>query len=151
MKIKDDYNFILEKKHEYLNWRFTDNDRGNHIKLQAVDGEKVLGYVVVGYKEGSTEGQIEELLALTNRFDVVDALLDYGCRSLVGLGVNTVFYQVFVGHPYQDLSRRKGFIDSRSRPFIRFDYSLYWTNKSGIQFLNHTIPSQVYFNYAETI
>ena len=151
MKVKEDYNFILEKKHEYLNWRFADNDRGNHIKFQAMDGGVVLGYAVVGVKEGSTEGQVEDLLSLNGRLDVVDALLDYACECLDDLGLNTVFYQVVEGHPYQDLSRRKGFINSRSRPIIRFDYSKYWADKSGIQFLNHTIPSQVYFNYAETV
>jgi hypothetical protein len=150
-KIKDDYNFILEKKHTYLNWRFTDNDRGNHMKLQAMKGDEILGYAVIGFKEGHSEGQIEDLIALKDRLDVADALLDYACKYLDDLGLNTVFYQVVDAHPYQELSRRKGFIDSRSKATIRFDYSSYWKNKCGIQFLKQTAPSQVYFNYAETI
>ena len=148
--IKDDYNFILERKHAYLNWRFMDNERGNHIKFQAVDGEEVLGYAVVGFKEGHSEGQVEDLLALKDRMDVAEALLDHAYSYLDDLGINTVFYQVVEGHPYQMLSRRKGFINTRSRPSILFDY-LSYHKKSEVPFLKHTAPSQVYFNYADTL
>jgi hypothetical protein len=57
-----------------------------------------------------------------------------------------------VGHPYQELSKRKGFIDSRSRPYISFDYSIYYRKRNfKIQFFKNTDPSQVHFNYADTI
>jgi hypothetical protein len=150
-KIKDDYNFILEKKHEYLNWRFTDNDRGNHVKFQAVDGDEVLGYVVVGFKPGHSESQIVDLLALKNRLDVADALFGSACEYLEGLGMNTVYYQVVVGHPYQEISKRHRFIDSQSRPYIMFGYTDYWDKTGEVPFLKQTVPSQVYFNYSETV
>ena len=117
----------------------------------AVDGEEVLGYVVVGYKPGSSEGQVEDLLALKVRVDVADALFDCACMYLDDLGVNTVYYQVVVGHPYQEISMRKGFIDSRSRPNIMFDYAESSNEKREAPFLKHTDPSQVYFNYATTM
>jgi hypothetical protein len=158
-KIKDDYNFILERKQAYLNWRFRDNERGKHVKIQAVKGEEILGYMVIGLKEeeGYTEGQIEDLIALKNRLDVVDALLGYACKYFDGLGVNTVYYQVVEGHPYQIVSKLKGFIDSHSKPYIGFDYGEEWSEKTGHpiedkpEFLKQTTPSQVYFNYTETI
>ena len=153
MKIKDDYNFILEKKHLYLNWRFADNDRGSHVIFQAVNEDGVLGYVVVGFKPGQSEGQIVDLLALRDRLDVADALMGYACECLDDLGINIIFYQLVEGHPYQEVSRRHGFIDSRSRPNISFDYSVNWQGsaQSEIPFLKHTVPGQVYFNYATTI
>jgi hypothetical protein len=150
-KIKDDYNFIIEKKRENLNWRFTDNDRSNHIKIQAMNGDEVLGYIVVGYKEGDSEGQIEDLLTLKDRLDVANALFDYGSKCLDDLGVNTVFYQAVVGHPYQVLSRRKGFIDSRSTPNIEFDFSDTRNKTSEVPFIKFTTPSQVHFTYATTL
>ena len=152
-RIKDDYNFILEKKQEYLNWRFTDNDRGNHAILQAVNGDEVLGYAVVGFKEGSSEGQIEDLIALKGRLDVADALLGVGCAYLDDLDMNSLFYQVVEGHPYQELCKRYGFIDSRSRPNVSFDYSANFMGdaEKDILFLENTAPSQVYFTYASTI
>ena len=152
-QIKDDYNFILEKKREYLNWRYTDNDRGSHVILQAVHGDEVLGYAVAGYKPGSGEGQVVDLLALRDRLDVVDTLMGRACKCLDGLGASTVYYQLVEGHPYQGVSRRHGFLNSRSRPNVSFDYSINWQGDapSEIPFLKHTTPSQVYFNYATTI
>jgi len=151
-RIKDDYSFILEKKRDYLNWRFTDNDRGSHMVFQAVKGEEVLGYAVVEYVSGASEGYIVDLLALRDRLDVADALMGRACECLDGKGLNTVYYQVVVGHPYQTLSKRKGFIDSRSRPYISFDYSIYYRKRNyKIQFFKNTAPSRVYFNYADTV
>jgi hypothetical protein len=152
-KIKYDYNFILEKKYAFLNWRFTDNDRGNHAKFQAVAGDEVLGYVVVGFKPGSGEGQIVDILALKDRLDVTDALFNSALGYLDSIGVNIVYYQVVVGHPYQEISKRKGFLDSRSRPTISFDYSVNWLGytQSKIPFLEGTKPGQVYFTYATTL
>lgn len=151
MKIKDDYSFIIEKKQEYLNWRFIDNDRGNHVKFLAVDGEEVLGYMVVGFKPGSSEGHVEDLLALKDRADVADALFEHACNYLDELGLNTMFYQVVVGHPYQKISARYGFLDSRSRPTISIDYTVYGTEKREVPFLVDITRDQVYFNYADTL
>ena len=73
---------------------------------QAVYGGEILGYAVIGLTEegGYTEGLIEDLIALKDRVDVADALLDYACEYFDDRGVNTVYYQVVEGHPYQDLS-----------------------------------------------
>jgi len=152
-KIKDDYNFILEKKHPYLNWRFTDNERGSHIKVQAMNGDEVLGYAVFGLKEeeGYTEGLVEDLIALKDRMDVVDALFDYGCKYFDDLGVNAVYYQVVEGHPYQRFSVKKGFLDSRSKPYISFDYSSAEREKVGFIEFKDVMPDRVYFGYAETV
>jgi hypothetical protein len=149
-QVKDDYSFILVKKQEFLNWRFQDNDRGTHTKFIAVDGDVVLGYVVIGVKTGSSEGQILDLVALKERLDVVDSLLSFACEYFDGLGLNTVFYQVVEGHPYQEISKRHGFIDSRSRPnvlFTRCDDA----DAREIKFLKESSPNQVYFNYATTV
>jgi hypothetical protein len=155
-KIKDDYDFILEKKQNFLNWRFSNTSKGNHIKIQAVKGEEVLGYMVIGIKEdeGYTEGQIEDLLALKNRLDVVYALFDYACKYLDKLGINTVYYQVVEKHPYQEISGRKEFIDSGSKPYLQFSYTENYQKTSGeteIQFLKNTSPDRIYFNYADTV
>jgi hypothetical protein len=107
--------------------------------------------VVVGLKEGSVEGQIEDLIALKDRLDVADALLEHACNYLDEHGANTIYYQVVEGHIYQELSGRKGFINSHSRPNISFDYIEFWNVKSQVSFLKHSNPSQVYFNYATTV
>jgi hypothetical protein len=151
-RVKEDYTFILEKKRNYLNWRFQDNERGKHIKVQAVKGDDLLGFMVFGLREedGYAEGQIEDLIALKDRVDVADALLGYACKYFDEKGVNAVYYQVVQGHTYQDLSERRGFINSRLEVNLAIGYSEYFKNKKEFK-LEHLTPSQVYFNYAETV
>jgi hypothetical protein len=150
-QIKNDYNFILEITPEYLNWRFKDTERGTHTKFEAKSGEKVLGYVVVGYKHGRSDGQIIDLLTLKDRMDVADELFRKGCEHLEKLGINSIYYQVVMNHPYHILSKRFGFIDTRSRPNIALQPKEYQGKTSDISFLENTDPSQVYFCYSSTI
>jgi len=83
-----------------------------------VNGEEVLGYAVTGYRKDSSEGYIEDLPAQRDRLDVAGCLLSHACRHLDEMGVKTQYYQLVEGHPYQELSKRKGFINSRSRPHL---------------------------------
>ena len=153
LQIKDDYNYILEKKKGYLNWRFTNNDRGSHVIFQAKDESGILGYVVIGFRQGSTEGFIEDLIALKDRVDIVDALFSVACNYFEDKGINSLYYQVVRGHPYRKISEWHGFIDTRSRPTIMFDYSINWRGdaQKNIPFLENTSPAQVDFTYATTI
>ncbi len=155
-KIKDDYDFILEKKCGFLNWRFSKPVRGHYIFIQATKGEDPLGFLVIGLSEdeGYTEARIEDLLALNYRLDVAYALLDYACKHLDELGINTVYYQVVEGHPYQELSKMKGFIDSGSKPNIYFNITKKYREEMKeieIQSIKKTSPGRFYFNYADTI
>jgi hypothetical protein len=151
-RVKEDYAFILEKKHDYLNWRFQDNERGKHIKVQAIKGDELLGFTVFGLKDenGYAEGQIEDLIALQDRVDVADALLDSAYKYFDDRGVNTVYYQVVDGHPYKGLSERRGFINSRLKANLTIGYTEYFKIKKEFT-LEGITPSQIYFNYAETI
>jgi hypothetical protein len=155
-KIKDDYLFILEKKHPHLNWRFSSSGKGGYHVFQAVKGGEILGYMVLKVKEedGYGEGQIEDLLALKTRSDVAQHLLGYACKFFDECGVNAVYYQMIKGHPYQVFSKREGFVDSRSSPYINFNYTEKYTKMTGISeidFLKNIKPNQAYFGYAETV
>ncbi len=154
--IKDDYKFILEKKKPYLNWRFSSSGKGDYQIFQAVKDEEILGFMVLMVKEegGYSEGFIEDLLTLKTRSDVAFHLLEHACSFFDERGVNTVYYQIIKGHPYQILSKRYGFVDSRSSPYINFSYTDKYTKMSGeseIKFLKNIKPNQVYFGYAETV
>jgi hypothetical protein len=151
-KVKDGYRFILEKKSRFLNWRFSDNERGSYLKIQAKDKDGVLGYAVISQKEvdGYPEGQIVDLLALNDRPDVAEGLFSHCCSVFDGKGVNTVYYQVVEGHPYQKLSERFSFVNSHSNPYIILHESVKKGDDAEAIDLG-TAPGQIYFNYAETI
>jgi hypothetical protein len=152
-KIKDDYNFILEKKHIYLNWRYFDPRGTHHLIMQVMYGGEILGFAAIAIREEGkyAEGYIEDLITLPKRLDVADALLDHICKHFDMLGINSVYYQVVEKHPYQNLSNKYGFINSQSKPNIYLKNKRASTLSDWDQFLRKTSPSQVYFDYAETI
>jgi hypothetical protein len=84
---------------------------------------------------------------LTPGLDDIEDLREVLGKHRVGKGARA---QVVEGHPYHELSRRKDFIDTGSRPSILFDY-LSYHKKNEVSFLKNTVPSQVYFNYADTL
>ncbi len=147
-KIKNDYNFILEKKRDYLNWRYHTQKPKEYHTIQATKGEEVLGYCVLRYRsdEETSEGSIMDLLALTNRIDIAENLIDEALTRFEAYGANSVYITTIRGHPYQKLLARRGFIDvSRAS-----NNTLYYNplNISGFDSKTFTEynPKTIYFN-----
>jgi hypothetical protein len=57
----------------FLNWRFADPRAGTFRLRAAVDGERILGFVVTTFVEG--RAHIGDLLVKLGRNDVLDGLL----------------------------------------------------------------------------
>ena len=100
-QVKGNYSYILERRKEYLNWRFCDPRGGDYHVLQAKEDGRVLGYVATEVREsqGYSEGYILDLLALPDRDDVADELFKSACKYLDERGVNAVHYRVVKGTP----------------------------------------------------
>ncbi len=111
-RVKDNYNFIIEKKEDYLNWRYCSNSDQYYIRL-ATKGEEILGFSVLYYSEDEvdSEGSIIDLLALKERPDVTEYLIDDAVTQFERLGANSIFSQTIKDLPYKKLLAKKGFID----------------------------------------
>ena len=112
----DFHNFIVVRNRGFLNWRYCDPRGGKFIVKQAVEKEKVLGYVVAYinyYRKNYPIGYIVDLLTLPHRIDVAKILVDKVLSYFVDNGVNIVNYQVVNGHPYQKILNNYGFLNSR--------------------------------------
>lgn len=110
------YNFILERRQDYLNWRYCDPRAGDFIVKQAEEDGKIVGYVAMRINRYLSEypvGFIVDLLALPDRLDVVDALSADAIQYFDGNDVNIVNYQITENHQYRRVLERNGFIDSR--------------------------------------
>jgi hypothetical protein len=149
-KVKEHYNFILEKSSRYLNWRYCDPRGGNYRVMQAVKDGEVLGFIVTELKNTGSyaEGYVVDLLTLPERLDVADTLLRDACRYFDDLGVNAVHYLVVRGHPYQGLSSRAEFIDttrtSNMHLFCDFNEA-----EREYEVLKSSPPSRVHFNIGD--
>jgi hypothetical protein len=116
--VKDDYNFIVERDKNYLNWRYLDGRGGKYTLRYAFDGDKILGYIVLRvnrFRESYPEGYIVDLLTPMDRIDVAEELIKDAIRFFTERGVNVVNSLALRGHPFERLLRRRGFVHNRSK------------------------------------
>lgn len=100
-RVKDRHNFILEKNANYLNWRFKAPRGGSCIIREARSGGDISGFAAleVGTTKDYSEGYIVDLLTLSERAEVYNALLEDACNYFDDLGLNAVNIQLVEGHP----------------------------------------------------
>jgi GNAT superfamily N-acetyltransferase len=111
--IKDSYDFILERKKEFLNWRYFGSGAGHYRVIQAEENGQVFGYSVLRInriKPDNPNGFIVDLLATPGKLDIVDALIEEAVRYFEDLGINTIYSMVFKNHPYSRIYRKYGFV-----------------------------------------
>jgi hypothetical protein len=123
LKIRDDYDFIIERDIDYLNWRYINcPDRGYYVK-QAVEDGHLLGYIVckIDYvNEDYPSGNIVDLLALSDRSDVVDVLLGSAIDYFDENKVNIMSISMVEGHGYKGILGGHGFVDTLSGNKLTF-------------------------------
>jgi uncharacterized protein YfkK (UPF0435 family) len=122
-EVKTGYDFIVEKTMDYLNWRYCDPRGGFYKILLAEDNDNVIGYIVYKvnrFREEYPRGNIMEALALPDREDVIEALVQEVIARFDLLNVNIVHAQIIKGHPYQAILKRHGFVDSRVKPYLTY-------------------------------
>jgi len=151
-KIKDKYDFIIERRSEYLNWKYCDFPTIKYKVKQAVKDGEVLGYIVIELRADDpyVEGYIVDMLVYPDRRDVSDALFQDACGYFDDRGVNTVYYRVVKGHPYQELSSRYGFVNAQSINKIHVFCKVMAMEKE-FEVLRHASPERVYYSYSETL
>lgn len=108
------FDFIIERRCDFLNWRYCDPRGGKHAVFLAEKDDEILGYIVVR-TSSATRGQILDLLTLPDRQDVVEALLAAGLASLREAGVASISCWMPSTHPYNGDLKRSGFVDSRRK------------------------------------
>jgi GNAT superfamily N-acetyltransferase len=112
-RIRDGYDYILERKKDYLNWRYTDPRAGSYRIIQAEEEGKIIGYSVQRInriKRDNPRGYIVELLAEPERMDVVDTLLGDAMNYFQKEGINAVYSSQFDTHPYNKIYKKYGFV-----------------------------------------
>ena len=122
-KVRDDYDFIIERKRGYLDWRYCDRRAGDFDVKLALDGSEVIGYCVNRvnrYRREYPIGFVVDLLTLKGREDAADALLSNAMKYFEDNEVNTVLAACTKRHPLWTRFQRQGFIDTR------IDFKMYY-------------------------
>lgn len=117
------YDLIVERRREYLNWRYCDLRTGDFVVRQAKENDRILGYSVLRinrYRRDYPIGFIVDLLTLPDRLDAADSLVADAIRFFDNNDINIVNYQVIKAHPYEGILKRHGFVDSRIKTYVFF-------------------------------
>jgi hypothetical protein len=112
-KVKNDYDFIIERTQEYLNWRYCDVKGGGYLILKAVELGNMVGFIVFRVNNKRPEhpvGVIVDLMSYKNRSDITSALLKQCLEYFTTLDVVTVSSYLIGDHPDSKVFTRFGFI-----------------------------------------
>ena len=146
-KYSANYDFIIERKRNYLNWRYCDNRAGKYFVFQVTKGNEVQGYSVTSVSRKVSEhpvGFIVDLHALDEACArvLVHSMNDWFEKQ----SINLVNYLNIKGHPYEKILFEYGFVDSRVK------FNLFYKIISGedkIASLGDSSPSRVYFSWGD--
>ena len=108
-----EFDFILQRDHEYLNGRYLDRRGGTFSILAAEAGEELLGYAAVTVVHG--RGHIADLLVLPGREDVTRSLIEASLEHCAALGSSAVECTMMLHHPHSSVLRDAGFVRLRAR------------------------------------
>jgi hypothetical protein len=108
------FDFIVERRRDFLNWRYCDSRGGDHAVFLAEEDGHVLGYIAVRLSS-ATRAQILDILALPGRNDVVSTLLESALEFVRESGVAAILCRMVSFHPYNEILKQHGFVDSHRR------------------------------------
>jgi predicted N-acetyltransferase YhbS len=148
-KIKDNYDFIVERSKDFLNWRYCDIRGGAYGKWVAKDGEEILGYLVLRVNRLDPDhsiGYIIDLLTLREREDVADVLVKKAVNHFQENKVDAIYFTVISGHPYEKILSKNGFIDSRKKPYL---YYRIYREVAGVNDFVNASPERLHYQFGE--
>lgn len=150
MKIKDDYDFIIQRDIDFLNWRYIDCPDNGYCVIQAVEEGMLLGYIVCKIdtlNENYPTGSIVDLLTLPKRWDVCDTLIGSAVNFFKDKEINLVSTSVVQGHESARILNRYGFIDSRFGNYLTY---IPYVSRIQNDFQQVKDPNKILFQYGDT-
>jgi hypothetical protein len=149
-RVKDSYDFIIERRREYLNWRYCDPRlQGYKINIAQDEYGDIKGYIVYkinDYVEEYSIGYIVDILSLGNCLDVQYGLIQNAVDYFRENKVNVVNYQLVAENPTKDMLNRFGFIDSRIN--LHLFYNKYGEFR-GLDNLIQSAPDRIHVSWGD--
>lgn len=149
-EISGHYDFIVERRMDYLNWRYCDQRGGSYIVKQAENNGRVVGYIVLRidrYRDDYPVGTIVDLVTLPSRLDVAHILVADAINFFDEQEINSCRYLVAKNHPYEGILKRYGFLDGRSKVHL-FYVSL--GEEEELEKLSTSQAARIHFTYGDT-
>ena len=148
--IKNNYNFIIEKTQEYLNWRYCDPHGGKFIVKIAEKENAIVGYMVLRinkYNEQYHEGYIVDMLGAPNQGAVLEPLLLDALRFFDESSLNIIHSYAFSNSSDAYLLRKYGFFSARNDQIVFLNPMAYDDN---IDILTRSPPEKIHYTYGSS-
>ena len=149
-QVSNRHDFIVERRRDYLNWRYLDPRAGQYVIKQAESDEgRLLGFCVLRinrYLKDYPIGYVTDILTAPERPDVADSLIGEAARHFDENRVNTVLCSMVKNNLYYDILKRHGFLDSRT-PFNLF--FAVTKDVENVKRLRGTTAGRVYFSLGD--
>ncbi len=148
-QVSNQYDYIVERNRDYLNWRFCDPRAGDFAANVAEGDGEVKGYSVLRinrYREEYPIGFIVDMLVLSDEPNIVHSLISDAVNYFETEDVNIINYQVVKGHPYETIFKNHGFVDSR------FKLQIFCNPYKIMDVFNKVKeiePNKVYYSYGD--
>jgi hypothetical protein len=149
--VKSNYNFIVERRMDYMNWRYSHAKGPTYKIFVAYRNDVLQGYLIlhVDYsRKNYPVANIVDLLARSESYEAVFELMKNGLAFLKSEGVNLILWQIVIGHPYLRVADFFGFLDSREQIF--FNYNPVFSVRSEDETLMHERKKgKIHFSYGD--
>jgi hypothetical protein len=145
--IKDGFQFIVERNQEYLNWRYADPRGGEFFIKSVLEGDRVLGYIVLRinrYHEEYPEGYIVEYYCLPEKQSVRNILISEAIHFFNDHNINIVHAFAFKSSNYATLLRSFGFVSSIHENYVFINPLSF---SGDLEELVNAHPDTISFNY----
>jgi ribosomal protein S18 acetylase RimI-like enzyme len=121
--IKDEYDLIVERNRDYLNWRYCDPRGGNYRVRIIEENDAIVGYSVVRinrYIKENPKGYIIDIVSPRDHENIAVSLFNDACKYFDDENVNEVHYWAPKDHFYSNIIGRFGFLDSQTEVLVWF-------------------------------
>ncbi len=110
-EVSRQFDFILERRKDFLNWRYCDRRSGDYAVLVSEERSHILGYVAVKMSKG--RAYLDDLFVAPGRDDVVSSLVESAENYARQRGAAALHCQLVRLHPYNAVLAAHGFVDAR--------------------------------------
>ncbi len=143
----EQFDFLVVRDREYLNWRFNDRRAGKFTIYVAERGNELLGYVVLTSDRRRKKGYIADILTVPGPHDIARSLIDEGLAYFRRQNADRVECWLPQHHVYAQAMRQAGFI--RKGLKWRLGYRIMGAPEEALSFLLQP-EAAIHFTLSDT-
>ena len=147
-KTSNDYEIIVVRDKEYLNWRYVNIPDVVYTIYLAEEGEEICGYMVLKCvkEESLASGYIIDIIAPLDRPEIIHSLLSKAIKYFEEERVDVIFCKMIADKIFYNIFRKNGFISTH---FISFISKRFRIGSKHIVRINSSKISETYLKNAK--